>query len=45
MTIEESSNEFDVLLNSYAANNTFGIGQGLPQLDEYQKSILLTEAQ
>ena len=45
MTIEEFSNEFDVLLNSYAANNPFGIGQGLTQLDEYEKSILLTEAQ
>lgn len=45
MTIEEFSNEFDVLLNSYAANNPSGIGQGLTQLDEYEKSILLTEAQ
>ena len=45
MTIEEFSNEFDVLLNSYAANNPFGIGQGLTQLDEYEKSVLLTEAQ
>ena len=45
MTIEEFSNEFDVLLNSYAANNPFGIGQGLTQLDEYEKSILLTESQ
>ena len=45
MTIEEFSNEFDVLLNSYAANNPSGIGQGLTQLDEYEKSILLTESQ
>ena len=45
MTIEEFSNEFDVLLNSYAANNPFGTGQGLTQLDEYEKSVLLTEAQ
>ena len=45
MTIEEFSNEFDVLLNSYAANNPFGTGQGPTQLDEYEKSILLTEAQ
>ena len=45
MTIEEFSNEFDVLLNSYAANNPFSIGQGLTQLDEYEKSVLLTEAQ
>ena len=45
MTIEEFSNEFDVLLNSYAANNPFSVGQGLTQLDEYEKSVLLTEAQ
>lgn len=45
MTTEEFSNEFDVLLNSYAANNPFGTGQSLTQLDEYEKSILLTEAQ
>lgn len=45
MTIEEFSNEFDVLLNSYAANNPFGTGQGLTQLDEYEKSVILTEAQ
>lgn len=45
MTIEEFSNEFDVLLNSYAANNPFGVGQSLTQLDEYEKSILLTESQ
>lgn len=45
MTIEEFSDEFDVLLNSYAANNPFDTGQGLTQLDEYEKSVLLTEAQ
>lgn len=45
MTIEEFSNEFDVLLNSYAANNPLGVGQSLTQLDEYEKSILLTESQ
>ena len=45
MTIEDFSNEFDVLLNSYTANNPFGIGQGLTQLDEYEKSVLLTESQ
>ena len=45
MTIEEFSDEFDVLLNSYAANNSLSAGQGLTQLDEYEKSILLTEAQ
>lgn len=45
MTIEEFSNEFDVLLNSYITANSPGLGQGLTQLDEYEKSILLTEAQ
>ncbi len=45
MNTKEFSNEFDVLFNSYAANNPFGIGQGLTQLDEYEKSVLLTEAQ
>lgn len=45
MTIEEFSDEFDVLLNSYAANNSLSAGQGLTQLDEYEKSVLLTEAQ
>lgn len=45
MTIEEFSNEFDVLLNSYATAKNFGVGQGLTELDEYEKSILLTEAQ
>ena len=45
MTIEEFSNEFDVLLNSYAVNSSFELGQGILQLDEYEKSLLLTEAQ
>lgn len=45
MTSEEFSNEFDVLLNSYASTNPFGVGQNLTQLDEYEKSVLLTEAQ
>lgn len=45
MTTEEFSNEFDVLLNSYATAKPFGVGQGLTELDEYEKSILLTEAQ
>ena len=41
MTIEEFSNEFDVLLNS------FSVVQGQPSLvlDEYEKSVLLTKAQ
>ena len=45
MTIEEFSNEFDVLFNSYAINNPYGIGQNITQLDEYEKSVLLTKAQ
>ena len=45
MTTEEFSNEFDVLLNSYAVNSSFELGQGILQLDEYEKSLLLTEAQ
>lgn len=45
MTTEEFSNEFDVLLNSYATAKPFGVGQSLTELDEYEKSILLTEAQ
>ena len=45
MTIKEFSNEFDVLLNSYATAKPFGVGQNLTELDEYEKSILLTEAQ
>lgn len=45
MTIEEFSNEFDVLFNSYAISNPYGIGQNITQLDEYEKSVLLTKAQ
>lgn len=44
MTTEEFSNEFDVLLNSYAVKED-GVGQGHLELDEYEKSVLLTEAQ
>lgn len=42
MTIEEFSNEFDVLLKQQAAS--FGL-QGITALDEYEKSIFLTKAQ
>lgn len=45
MTVEEFSNEFDVLLNSYASAKNFGVGESLTELDEYEKSVLLTEAQ
>lgn len=37
MTIKEFSNEFDVSLNSYSGSSI--------ELDEYEKSVLLTEAQ
>ena len=40
MTTEEFSNEFDVLLNSYIT-----INQDSFKLDEYEKSVLLTESQ
>lgn len=45
MTVEEFSNEFDVLLNSYSSSRPFGLGQSPLELDEYEKSVLLTEAQ
>lgn len=41
MTVEEFSNEFDVLLNSYSSmDNNVSIN-----LDEYEKSVFLTKAQ
>lgn len=47
MTLEEFSNEFDVLLNSYAIINPFGKTKypGTLELDEYEKSVFLTKAQ
>ena len=48
MTCEEFSNAFDVLLNSYNIQAGFGEGsnkQGAIALDEYEKSVLLTQAQ
>lgn len=45
MTLEEFSNEFDVLLNNYSVIKPFGIAQLSVELDEYEKSVLLTEAQ
>lgn len=45
MTTEEFSNEFDVLLNSYATARPLEVGQNIIELDEYEKSVLLTEAQ
>lgn len=45
MNVTEFSNEFDVLLNSNAIIKPFGSTQGILELDEYEKSVLLTEAQ
>ena len=38
MTTTEFSNEFDILYESIASN-------GAPPLDDYEKSVLLTQAQ
>ena len=48
MINEEFSNQLDTLLNSYNAQAGFGEGsnkQGGIALDEYEKSVLLTQAQ
>lgn len=48
MTCEEFSNTFDTLLNSYNIQADFGEGsskQGAIVLDEYEKSVFLTQAQ
>lgn len=47
MTTQEFSNAFDTLLNSYASQGVFGeqASRGEIVLDEYEKSILLTQAQ
>ena len=47
MTCEEFSNAFDILLNSYKHKSEFGEGSSLYDitLDEYEKSIFLTQAQ
>lgn len=48
MTSEEFSNSLDTLLNSYNIQAGFGEGaskQGGITLDEYEKSVLLTQAQ
>lgn len=47
MTTQEFSNEFDTLLNSFSVQNTFGEQSSKFDLvlDEYEKSILLTQAQ
>jgi hypothetical protein len=47
MTTEEFSNTFDTLLSSYTHNSVFGSQTSIADivLDEYEKSVLLTEAQ
>ena len=46
MTVEEFSNEFDALLNSYSAVPPYGDNNRLDiTLDEYEKSVFLTKAQ
>lgn len=47
MTTQEFSNAFDTLLNSYASRGQFGEQADSSEivLDEYEKSILLTQAQ
>ena len=47
MTIDEFSNSFDTLLNSYALTSNFGeeTSKQTITLDEYEKSVLLTKAQ
>lgn len=47
MTTQEFSNAFDTLLNSYASQGVFGeqASRGEIVLDEYEKSVLLTQAQ
>ena len=47
MTTQEFSNTFDTLLNSYNSQGFFGeqASRGEIVLDEYEKSVLLTQAQ
>ncbi len=47
MTTQEFSDVFDTLLNSYANQSVFGEGAAKSEvvLDEYEKSVILTQAQ
>lgn len=45
MTTEEFSNQFDIQINAYANQILEGVPQGPLEFDEYEKSVLLTEAQ
>ena len=44
MTNQEFSNEFDILIQSYSSQPTFGITDNLA-FTEYEKSVFLTRAQ
>nr|DAG97324.1 MAG TPA: hypothetical protein [Crassvirales sp.]DAI35008.1 MAG TPA: hypothetical protein [Caudoviricetes sp.] len=46
MTTVEFSNEFDILLNSYRDLKSYGNTESITsvELDEYEKSVLLTTA-
>jgi len=47
MTLEEFSNEFDTMLNSYKLPERFGVQSEfmMIKLDEYEKSVYLTQAE
>lgn len=45
MTVEEFSNEFDVLINSYNNTNIYADNHDSLVFDEYEKSVFLTRAQ
>lgn len=45
MTTKEFSDEFDSMLRSYMIKSNFGTGQSIYEFDEYEKSLLLTQAQ
>ena len=45
MRLEDFSNGFDTLLNSYSRRDGFGTSDADIRLDEYEKSLFLTEAQ
>lgn len=45
MTTDEFSAEFDVLIGAELRGKNYGIAQDTLELDEYEKSVFLTEAQ
>lgn len=45
MRLEDFSNGFDTLLNSYSRRDAFGTTDADIRLDEYEKSMFLTDAQ